>query len=102
MVQYTAIGNSLWPRVQSGDCCSYEPVISESDLTVEDTVFCELQPASRFYAHKILRIETEPAESAQAEPKRRYIIGDESGHANGWCHINHIYGILIESSYVVE
>ena len=35
-------------------------------------------------------------EHAMADILKRYVIGNASGHQNGWCHIEHIYGRLVK------
>ena len=98
-VQYRSTGNSLWPKVKSGDCCILEPVLYPDNLKVNDIVFCEVQWGNRFYAHMILAIQWhKTAESASGEEtwKRYFTIGNINGHVNGWCYDEHVYGRLVE------
>ena len=96
-VQYCSSGNSLKPDVWSGDCCLFEPVESESDLEKGDIVFCQVQPGDKFYAHKILKVESvKAAGSARGRYRKKYTIGKNKGHTNGYCYIDHIYGRLFE------
>jgi len=48
-----------------------------------------VQPSGLFYAHIVRAIQFQP-------PK--YHIGNIEGRINGWCHREHIFGILIEVS----
>ena len=89
-VFYRSSGWSLYPYVSSGDGCTYTLVTSQKQVQVNDIVFCEVQPGDRFYAHLVL----EAQEGSSG--KMRYIIGNASGHQNGWCHIEHIYGRLVK------
>ena len=98
-VQYRSSGNSLRPLVCSGDCCILQPVWNPALLVQYDVVFCEVQPGNRFFTHYILKIEWETAAASSAatgEPKRKFIIGNASGWANGHCYDQHIYGRLFE------
>ena len=56
-VAYRSSGNSLLPLVASGDRCNYTPVTSETQVLVNDVVFCEVQKGDRFYAHIVARKE---------------------------------------------
>ena len=103
--QFRSSGWSLWPRVHSGDCCIYEPIVDIDKIKPGDIVFCEVQPGNRFYAHLVLTIDWEnksPAASASAAgarsipPRRRFWIGNQSGRSNGYCYDPHIYGRLVE------
>ena len=94
-VQYQSSGNSLWPRVKSGDCCFFEPILAPQLLKVGDIVFCEVQPKGRFFAHLILRMEEDGA-AASARNRRIWTIGNIKGRENGWCYDRHIYGRMVE------
>ena len=98
-VQYTASDRSLWPKVQPGNLCLLEPCTSESDLYVNDIVFCEVQPGKRF-VDKIQRVEYwgYTAESAHDPFGPRYHIGNEAG----WCFKENIYGRLFDVLEVGE
>ena len=94
-ISFCSSGNSLWPWIHSGDCCTYEPVTTASQLKLLDVVFCEVQPPDRrstrkpaFFAHVIAQIK-------QREGRRAYYIHNLRGHLNGHCFIEHIYGKMI-------
>ena len=98
--QYRSSGNSLYPRVWSGDCCLFEPVFDCKNLKEGDIVFCEVQRGNRFYAHKILSIRWDhsTAASAHTEWRRVFTIGNNRNppRENGWCFDEHMYGRLVE------
>ena len=56
-VIYRSSGVSLYPRVSSGDQCTFHPVTDPSDVAENDIVFCEVQPGDRFYNHLVKRKE---------------------------------------------
>ena len=89
-VQFVSGGNSLWPKVHAGDCCLFEPTSSESDLKVDDIVFCQVQPNLRYFAHPITNIEKDH------EGQFRYTISNLQGIVNGFAFKEHIYGRLFE------
>ena len=98
-VQYKSSGNSLRPQVYSNDTCCLEPVcgsheLAQIEIRKDDIVFCEVNPGFHFYAHKVLRIE-----GCQGTDDKVYVIGNNKGFENGWCHRDQIYGRLIEAVY---
>ena len=106
-VQYRSSGWSLFPKVWSGDCCLFEPVVNCNNLVLGDIVFCKVQPGDRYYSHKILDIWWEPVsqqmrayapteEIANMDKWRTYTIGNNAGRQNGFCYDWHIYGRLVE------
>ena len=95
-VQYCSSGNSLKPRVHSGDCTLWEPTTTASVFKKNDIVFCQVQPKDYFYAHKIVSI-------TEHDDKLVYWIGrEDETHINGWCYAEHIYGRLFEVTYCEE
>ena len=107
LVQYKSSGWSLYPIVWSGDTCIFEPMRDGmcEDLKMDwDIVFCQVQPSNRFFAHKVIYFELESVElPASSAPKRctmyikKFWIGNNKGHINGWCYEEHIYGRLLET-----
>ena len=87
-VSFRSSGNSLYPRVISGDSCTYEPIANHDLIQLGDIEFCEVQPDDRFYAHIVKRI-------GEFEGQRCFTIANISGRENGWCFDEHIYGKLI-------
>ena len=61
-----------------------------SEIDVGDIVFCRVQPKQHFYAHIVHNIDR------QYVQRPKYSIGNIQGHINGWCHREHIFGILID------
>merc|ERR1719253_971937 len=44
-------GNSLAPRIKSGDRCTYAPVTKHEDIKEKDVVFCQI--GSRYWEHMV-------------------------------------------------
>jgi hypothetical protein len=114
-IEYQSTGGSLTDAgVPSGNHSRFEPIDkwrnpegsdSDSRLKVGDIVFCEVQPKSAnyggtmrknvFYAHMVNTI------GVDITHRHYYVIsgargypGDIMAHWNGWCYIEHIYGVL--------
>ena len=93
-VCYRSSGSSLKPRVKSGDQCTFIPVTKESQVEVNDIVFCEVQPRDRFYGHVVKK-----KEFWWSSWCYYFTISNLRGRENGWCYIQHIYGKLIEDDW---
>ena len=94
-VQFRSSGNSLKPKVISGDVTMWEPVTDHSLLQISDIVFCCTQPKGLFYGHAIRYIQESRGETY-------WWIGNLQNPPsdNGWCCKEHIYGQLYEVSGV--
>jgi phage repressor protein C with HTH and peptisase S24 domain len=73
-------GNSMKPRIHSGQLVTISPDIS--DLSKNDVVFCKVK--GRYFVHLLSAIQGE-----------RYQISNNSGHVNGWIGKNGIFGKVI-------
>ena len=92
---YRSSGNSLAPRVRSGNGCCYHPVTNADEVNVNDIVFCEVQPGDRFFAH-IIKKKWWHTWDRDEPPQWAFTISNIRGHENGWCYIEHIYGKCVE------
>ena len=88
-VFYRSSGDSMWPLVQADDACTFHPIQAvtakdgvhsiqkeASEIGVGDIVFCEVQRSKQYYAHIVLDV--------------------QDCYVNGWCHREHIFGVLVE------
>jgi hypothetical protein len=80
-VSFRPRGNSMQPRIRSGDLCTVEP-LGEAPLGVGEIVLCKVQ--GNQYLHFIKAIQGE-----------RLQIGNNRGGINGWVGRGAIYGRLI-------
>ena len=73
----------FWPKVCSGDCCVYEPVFDDKDVSEGDIVFRHINKRSyfRYFAHRVL-------DNIIWEGDLWYLIGNARGHSNGYCRID--------------
>ena len=92
-VAFRSSGGLLYPRVCSGDSCTYQPVANADDeIQLGNIVFCEVQPGNRFYAPIVRKIE-------DLEGRRCFTIANYAGREIGWCYSEHIYGKLIHAEH---
>ena len=89
-VAYRSSGRSPEPRFMNGERCTYEPVTSVEQGSVEDIVFCEVQYGDRFYAHLVKEKWYDDVDGCYY-----FTISNLAGRPNGWCAIEHIHGRLI-------
>lgn len=76
------VGQSMTPKLQSGQPAIVAPVTAETVLKKNDIVFCKV--AGHYYLHKITAVRN----------GNTFQISNNHGHANGWIGRNCIYGIL--------
>ena len=89
-VCYRSSGMSLRPRVQPGDQTTYKPVTSADEVQVDDIVFCQAQPGTRFNARLVKSKESH-------EFGWLFTVSNSRGRKRGLCRIEHIYGRMVES-----
>jgi len=81
-VSFRPRGNSMKGKIESGQLCTVAPVES-SELAVGDIVLCKVNGSH--YIHLI-----------KAISKKRFQIGNNKGHINGWVSEGSIFGKLIK------
>ena len=100
-VIYRSSGGPLYPRVSSGDQCTFHPVTHASEVAENDIVCCEVQPGDRFYCHRVKtkewRCGPPPPHIGLGDGAGYYfVISNMHGWENGWCAWRHIYGKLAD------
>ena len=78
-VQFRPRGDSMRPRIASGQLVTVEPITSFFMLRCGDVVLCRVAGAE--YLHLITAIQGE-----------RFQIGNNRGHINGWVTSRQIFG----------
>lgn len=81
-VSFRPRGNSMSPKIESGQLCTVEPIVATA-LEPGDIVLCKVGGAE--YLHLV-----------KATQGGRYQIGNNRGHINGWVGPNGIYGRLVK------
>jgi len=88
-VEFRGGGNSLHPRIKSGECCRYVPVFKHDDIKEKDIVFCQIK--GRFWGHMVKR-----KTFVGGRDEFEYTISNIHGWENGTCTLEHIYGKVID------
>ncbi len=80
-VSFRPRGDSMAPKIRSGQLCTVEPVDADS-LSKGDIVLCKVRGNQYLHLIKALR-------------DGRFQIGNNRGHINGWVGPEHIYGRIV-------
>jgi len=81
-VSFRPRGQSMSPRIESGQLCTVEPVDPEA-VRAGDIVLCKVRGAE--YLHFV-----------KAVQDGRFQIGNNRGHINGWIGASGIFGRLVK------
>lgn len=82
-VSFRPKGNSMQPKINSGDLVTVSPDMSS--LNVGDIVLCKVKGS--YYVHLI-----------SAVRDGQFQISNNHGHVNGWITTNSIFGKVIDIS----
>ena len=82
-VSFRPRGNSMSPRIKSGQLCTVEP-IEPSALQPGDVVLCRVKGSE--YLHLVKAVSADG----------RLLIGNAKGHLNGWVNASGIFGRLVK------
>lgn len=82
-VSFRPRGQSMKPRIKSGQLCTVAPLEKE-DPRVEDVVLCFVRSA--YYLHLVKAV----------DGNRGFLIGNNHGGINGWINRSQIYGKLVK------
>lgn len=83
-VSFRPKGNSMRPKIESGQLVTVSPEID--DLKEGDIVFCKVRGS--FYVHLLTAIKKEGENTL-------FQISNNKGHVNGWIGKNSVYGKVI-------
>lgn len=81
-VEFNPRGNSMLPRIRSGQLCCVAPIPLGVEPKVGDIVLCRVRGSE--YLHLIKAVHGD-----------RYQIGNNRGGINGWITRSGIFGILV-------
>lgn len=79
-VKFRPRGNSMSPKIESGELVTIEPITPETKLETGMIVLCKVK--SKQYLHLISAIEGS-----------RIQIKNNKGFINGWTNIEYVYGV---------
>lgn len=80
-VKFRPHGNSMQPRIESGQLVTLEP-IGKTEIKVGDVVLCSVR--GRQFLHLVTAIKD-----------GRYQISNNKNHVNGWTGPSQVYGRLV-------
>lgn len=78
-IEVRGVGNSMTPKLKSGDIVTVEPITPETELKKGDVVLVKVN--GRVYLHLI-----------KAFTAEEVLIGNNHGHVNGWTKKENVYG----------
>lgn len=81
IVRFRPHGNSMVPRIHSGQLVTLAPIAPE-DVQVGDAVLCKVH--GRKFLHLVTAIKGDQVQ-----------ISNNHGHVNGWTTRKHVYGKLV-------
>ena len=87
-VEFRGGGDSLHPRIKSGECCRYAPVCKDEDIKEGDIVFCQIK--QRYWGHMVKK-----KTFVGGDHTYEYTISNIHGWENGTCFLDHIYGKVV-------
>lgn len=82
-VQFRPHGNSMLPRIKSGDLCTVEPISDHSNIHAGDVVLCKVR--GKEYLHLV-----------SATRDGRFQVSNNNGFVNGWVGPQSVYGKLVK------
>lgn len=85
-VSFRPRGDSMTPKIYSGQLVTVEPIGRETFLKDGDIVLCKV--AGSQYLHLISAVGSNDC----------FQISNNHGKVNGWCHISNIFGRLTKVS----
>ncbi len=77
-VQFRPRGNSMQPKIESGELITLSPVEPET-VKKGDIVFCKVK--GRYFTHLVTAVQG-----------KRIQISNNKGHVNGWIGHNGVFG----------
>lgn len=86
-------GNSMTPKICSGNLVTIEPLPADGQIKKGDIVFCKVRGS--FYLHLVTATRNLPG--ARRVPLVGSVqISNNHGHVNGWTKRENVYGRLVK------
>jgi hypothetical protein len=86
-ISFRSKGNSMTPRIKSGDKCTYIPVNDTEDISKGDMVYCHV--GKYYFTHLVTGIKGSGKDTL-------FQISNNHGYVNDWIPISQIYGKVIQ------
>lgn len=87
-VEFRPKGNSMSPKIESGQLVTVEPVVPSS-VKKNDIVFCKVN--GNFYVHLVTAVQVKMGGI-------RFQIGNNKGRTNGWIFQDKVFGKVTKVS----
>lgn len=84
IVEFRPHGNSMRPKINSGDLVVVSPIPADLKIEEGDVVLCKVK--GRQYLHLVSAVQG-----------NRIQISNNHGHVNGWISSDAVYGRMIEN-----
>lgn len=88
-VEFRPKGNSMSPKIESGQLVKVEPIKDFSEISKGDIVFCKVN--GTYYVHLVTAVQ-------QKLGGYRFQIGNNKGRVNGWIFQDKLFGKVIQVS----
>jgi phage repressor protein C with HTH and peptisase S24 domain len=82
-ISFRPKGNSMLPKIKSGQLCTVAPFAEGEEPKKNDIVFCKVN--GNWYVHLVTAVQGE-----------RVQISNNHGHVNGWTSRSQVYGKCIK------
>ena len=82
-VEFRPKGNSMQPKIESGQKVTVEPIEDHEEVTKGDIVFCKIK--GTHYVHLVTATQKKMG-------GMRFQIGNNKGHTNGWVFQDAVFG----------
>lgn len=81
-VSFRPVGNSMVPKIYSGDLVVIAPIAPDNPIEKNDILYCKVR--GNIYVHLVTAIKPGMVQ-----------ISNNKGHVNGWTSLSNIYGRVI-------
>lgn len=88
-VEFRPKGNSMSPKIESGQLVTVEPVEDYNEIKKDDIVFCRVNGS--YYVHLVTALQ-------QKTGGMRFQIGNNKGRTNGWIFEDKVFGKVTKVS----
>jgi len=82
-VSFRPKGNSMSPKIESGDLVTVKPIEDYEKIKKGDIVFCKVK--GHYYVHLVTA-------TRQKMGGMLFQIGNNKGHTNGWAFQDQVFG----------
>lgn len=82
-VEFRPKGNSMIPKIESGQLVTVVPIEDHEEIEKGDIVFCKVKGS--YYVHLVSATE-------QKGDKLRFQISNNKGRVNGWISQSNVFG----------